>query len=91
MRHFRRWLVVRELHTEGIAENLYKKAQKVLEGQFGWGSATVIGKSFRRVEKHLKNPKTALRYYRGLQEGQKLMGTTYPGPYKPKASGSGQK
>jgi hypothetical protein len=93
MRHFRRWLVVRQLHKEGAAGSLYKKAEKFLKSQFGWGSDAVIGKSFRRVEKHLKNPKTALRYYRGLREGQELMATHYPGPYKvkPKVSASGQK
>jgi hypothetical protein len=91
MKHFHRWLVVRKLHENGAAGSLYKKAEKLLKGQFGWGSAAVIGKSFRRVERHLKDPKTALRYYRGLQEGQKLMRTKFPGPYKPKASALGQK
>jgi hypothetical protein len=91
MEHFCRWLVVRELHEKGAKGSLYKEAEKRLKGQFGWGSDAVIGKSFRRVEEHLKNPKTALRYYRGLQEGQKLMGTKFPGPYKPKASALGQK
>ena len=93
MMHFRRWLVVRELHKKGGAGSLYKKAEKLLKGQFGWGSDAVIGKSFRRVEKQLKNPKTALRYYRGSREGQELMATQYFGAYKvtPKVSASGQK
>jgi hypothetical protein len=84
MRHFCRWLVVRALHKEGTDGSLYKKAEKLLENKFGWGSAAVIGKSFRRVEKHLKNPKVALRYYKGLTEGQKLMATQFPRSYKVK-------
>jgi hypothetical protein len=84
MKHFRRWLVVRALHKEGTDESIYKKAEKLMEGQFGWGSAAVIGKSFRIVEEHLENPVEALRYYRGLREGQELAGTQYPSCYKVK-------
>src|SRR6266849_7565983 len=50
MMHFRRWLVVRNLQEKGVEGGLYEKAEKLLLGKFGRGSAAVIGKSFRRVE-----------------------------------------
>lgn len=90
MKHFRRWYVVRKLHKEGADGGLYKKAEKLLAGKFGWGSAAVIGKSFRRVEEHLKNSKSALRYYKGSREGQKLMAAQHPNSYKVKPSAFGQ-
>lgn len=84
MKDFRRWLVVRKLHQDENTGGLYKIAEKILSGKFAWGSAAVIGISFRKVQKHLKDPKAALQYYRGLAAGQKLMGTQYPAPFKVK-------
>jgi hypothetical protein len=85
MMHFRRWLVVRNLREKGEQGGLYEKAEKELQGNFAHGSAAVIGKSFRRVESHLKTPKTALRYYRGYMSAA-LLGIEFPGDYWVKPS-----
>lgn len=77
MIHFRRWCEVNTLMNEGATGSIYQKARERLQGQFAHGSSEVIGKSYRRVERDLQKPETALRYYRGLRYGLELTGTAF--------------
>lgn len=73
----RRWQVVGALkHKNKISdEEAFAEAELILKNTFAKAKADMIAKSYKRVQKDMKDPKKRLRYYNAQSEVRKLTKT----------------
>ena len=75
MNHYHRWRTIKILRRKGVKwTKVYDEAEKLLAGTLGSVKAGMIKKSYKMVQKDMKNPKKALQYYQCLYEAQELTG-----------------
>ena len=76
MKHLFRWQIVKGLRAGGMKlDKAYVKTQERLVGNFAAGGPDAIKKSYDIVQKNLKDPDKALKYYRASNEMRELTGT----------------
>jgi hypothetical protein len=76
MKERRRWQTVKALKQKKITvEDACADAVPILKKTFAKAKADMIAKSYKRVEKDMKDPKKRLRYYNAQPEVRKLTKT----------------
>lgn len=76
MQRFWRWQEVKQLHKKGMTlDAAYDAAVINLKENFAKGGYDTMRKSYYRVEKDLKDPKTALQYYLATNDARVMTGT----------------
>jgi len=73
--HLQRWLAVKKLRYAGEPQDkeIFAKAKKLLSDVGADCSEKTIERSFAIVEKDMKIPKNALKYYRPLRRAEEML------------------
>ena len=79
MRDFYRWRTVKRLRTQNPQrEDVFVDASEALCGTQYHAGRDAIETSYKKVQKGLKDSKSALQYYTAMSATRELMGTTIP-------------
>jgi len=75
MKHYHRWQLVKKLLRNGVVwTKVFLEAEKHLADTNDSVKEEAIKKSYKRVQKDMKDSKKALQYYQCLYEAQELTG-----------------
>ena len=78
MRHYYRWRTVKRLRAENTKrEDVFEDASNALLGTQYYRGRDAIEDSYKRVQRGLKDPKTAIQYYTAMSATRELMGTSF--------------
>lgn len=78
MRHYYRWRTVKRLRTENLRrEDVFEDASHALLGTQYYSGRDAIEDSYKKVQKSLKDPKTAIQFYTAMSATRDLMGTSF--------------
>jgi len=79
MMDYYRWRTVKRLRSQNVErEDVFVDASEALRGTQYHAGRHAIETSYKKVQKGLKDPKTALQYYTAMSATRELMGTTIP-------------
>jgi hypothetical protein len=79
MMNYYRWRTVKRLRSQNVErEDVFVDASEALRGTQYHAGRDAIETSYKKVQKGLKDPKTALQYYTAMSATRELMGTTIP-------------
>jgi hypothetical protein len=79
MKDYYRWRTVKRLRSQGVEwEEVFFEASEALRGTQYHAGHDAIETSYKKVQRGLRDPKTALQYYTAMSATRELVGTTIP-------------
>ena len=89
MKDYYRWRIVKRLRSEDVErEDVFLDASETLRVTQYYVGRDAVEASYKKVQRGLKNPKTALQYYTAMSATRELIGTSIPRKKGDGSSGS---